>query len=88
MQVKLLLSFGADTGLRDASGNNASQYALTAGPACKDVLFIVGMPPPTKPLLEEIVTSGFVTLQQNQLLEQAAGGGKPAPKKAAKKKKK
>jgi len=50
--VKLLLSFGADTGLRDNAGCNASQYAHCAG--FKDVLFVVGMPPPSKPLVQEV----------------------------------
>ena len=84
--VKLLLSFGADTGLRDNAGNNASQWAHCAG--FRDVLFIVGMPPPSKPLVEEIVTSSLVVLQQNSLLEQAAGKAAPKKKKKAGKKKK
>ena len=84
--VKLLLSFGADTGLRDNAGHNASQYALSAG--FRDVLFVIGMPPPSKPLVEEVVTSSLVVLQQNSLLEQAAGKAAPKKKKKAGKKKK
>jgi ankyrin repeat protein len=64
--VKYLLSRGADTGMRDASGFNASQHAAVNG--FKHILAIASMPPPSAPIAEEVVAYQELMKQQYDVL--------------------
>lgn len=85
LAVKMLLTYGADTGVRDARGNNASYHASVAG--ARDISLIAGMPPAVTPAAEEIAAAMALRREQYSVLMGPAAKAKSGTKKATKKKK-
>ncbi|RYE97678.1 MAG: ankyrin repeat domain-containing protein [Methanobacteriota archaeon] len=85
LAVKMLLSYGADTGARDARGNNASYHATVSG--ARHILLIAGMPPAVTPAAEEVAAAMTLRREQYSVLMGPAAKTKGGAKKAVKKKK-